>query len=82
MVIDNFGRFAFADLLMSERYAYDSNGYVEYIGYAYPGSREMDNRWSICKNIYSGSDVVEKVWAEGSSDQKFAWSSREDYTYS
>jgi hypothetical protein len=78
----NYGQFPFADLILSQRIAYDGGGNAEYIGYAAPGSCETEPKWMIAKFIYSGASVIAKVWADGTNFQDKAWNNRANYNYS
>lgn len=78
----NYGIFPFADILCSQRFAYDGSNNVEYIGYAKPGASSFEDLWAICKYTYSGSNVVAKQWAGGSNLQNKIWENRASYSYS
>ena len=62
------------------RIAYSGNN-PEYIGEAFPGSSAGDAAWRIKKLTYSGDNVTEINWAEGTEKFTNVWSSRTTYTY-
>jgi hypothetical protein len=78
----NYGQFPFADLILSQRIAYNATGDAEYVGYAAPGSGETESKWMIAKFTYSGTSVIAKTWAEGTNFQDKAWNNRATYSYS
>jgi len=61
---------------------YDDSGNPIYVGEAESGSGKSDEKWRIKKLIYSGSNVTDIQWAEGSTSFKFAWDDRATYSYS
>lgn len=65
----------------TERFAYSGN-LVEYVGRAHPGSVEGDEVWQIQRLTYSGNNVTEKKFADGSMEFKFSWTDRAKYNYS
>jgi len=71
----------FADLLLTQRIAYDGSGNAEYVGYAAPGTAEESAGWMIYKLTYSGSSPVSKKWASGTNQQDKVWSNYAEYTY-
>lgn len=70
---------------LSSRYdlslAYLSAGRVEYVGAAEPGTNKAEARWTIFKIFYSGTDVVDLRWANGSRLFDKVWNDRTTYTY-
>jgi hypothetical protein len=67
----------------SQRFDYDGNGNVEYIGYAVPGISIYSPAWKIIKLSYDGNNnVTSRLFASGSCEFAFIWNSKEGYTYS
>lgn len=52
-----------------------------YIGEASPGSAITSLRWRIQKLIYSGANIVQTVWADGSDSFNKRWDQRASYSY-
>ena len=65
-----------------ERFAYDSNGRLEYYGQAEPGSLDSEAKWIIEKTSYSGINEIGKKYPSGSYANIFIWDDRETYEYS
>lgn len=61
--------------------AYASAGKVEYVGSAEPGTNKAEARWAIYKLFYSGDDVTEIRWADGSRFFDRVWNDRASYIY-
>lgn len=61
---------------------YDVSGNPVYVGDAEAGSEKSDEKWRIKKLLYSGSNVTDIQWCDGSTSFKFAWGNRTSYTYS
>ena len=61
---------------------YDGNGNLIYSGEANAGTLKSSAGWAIKKLIYSGNDVVDVVWANGSTDKVNIWNDRASLTYS
>jgi hypothetical protein len=62
--------------------SYNAEGNVEYLGIALPNVATSSSGWQIRKMIYSGSDVVAILFAEGNSDFDKKWTERANYSYS
>lgn len=60
---------------LQNRYDYDGGELVVYAGYAPMGSVSSEDRWTIFKYTYSGSQVTLKQTAYGN------WDNRATYTY-
>jgi len=72
---------------IAQRFAYDAQGRLEYIGETIPRrqSRQGGTVWRIRKITYvneSSEDMICISWADRSSAYKFAWSKKESYNYS
>ena len=65
-----------------ERFAYDSNGRLEYYGQSEPGSLDSEEKWMIEKYEYSGIQERAKKYPSGSNANIFVWDDRETYEYS
>jgi len=65
-----------------ERFAYDSNGRLEYYGQAEPGTTESEAKWRIEKTSYSGINETGKKYPNGSNANVFVWNDRGIYKYS
>ena len=65
-----------------ERFAYDSNGRLEYYGQSEPGTLESESKWMIEKKEYSGMNETSKKYPNGSYANIFVWDDRETYSYS
>jgi hypothetical protein len=67
------------------RIAYDADGRQAYLGEAASKDQNKVSSpvWRIKKIIYEGSTtkILAILWAQGSSDFKFAWTFREGYPY-
>ncbi len=55
---------------------------IIYKGLARPDASESALVWQISKMTYSGTDLTEINWAEGSSEFNYSWTDRATYTYS
>lgn len=66
---------------MKFRGAYTANQLI-YKGMARPGTDEGDDKWQIAMITYSGTDVTQIDWAEGSSEFNYVWDDRATYVYS
>lgn len=65
-----------------ERFAYDSNGRLEYYGLAEPGSLDSEEKWRIRKYSYSGIEETSRKYPSGSYANVYIWDNRASYTYS
>jgi hypothetical protein len=52
-----------------------------YVGYAQPDALYTDAKWQIIKILYSGSNVVGTVYADGTNQYIKVWNNRTGYTY-
>jgi len=69
-------------LLLTQRVAYNSDGYEQYIGYARPGADEGADEWIIFQLIYDTSNrIVQKLFANGSKAFDLKWTARASYEY-
>jgi len=70
--------------LWSERIRYDAQNRVQYICKARAGSAESALVWQIQRIYYDGTTtrILDTLWAEGNSSQKWSFTLRETYTYS
>jgi len=69
-------------LLLTQRIAYNSDGYEQYIGYARPGADESDDQWVIHQLVYDTSNrMVSKLFAGGSKAFDKRWTERASYEY-
>jgi hypothetical protein len=64
------------------RIEYNASNNPIYVGEAETGSGESDEKWRIKKLTYSGSNVTQIDWCEGSEGFKYKWSERTSYSYS
>ncbi len=64
-----------------ERFAYDSNGRLEYYGQSEPGSRDSEAKWMIERSYYSGINETGKRYPNGSNANVFIWNNRKTYNY-
>lgn len=60
----------------------DSDGLMEYIGWADPGTSETSPDWKIAKLSYSTNGNPSLRWADGVSTYTKTWSNRAAYAYS
>ena len=61
----------------------DSNGNIEYIGEAQPGTSQSDPEWRISKISYDvNNDFDDIKWADGEALFTKKWDDRASYTYS
>lgn len=65
-----------------QKLAYTSSGFVEYQGFAIPGSATSAGVWLIKKLTYSGTNVTDIKFANGSLALDQIWDNREDLSYS
>ena len=65
-----------------KRWAYDSNGRLEYRGSAEPGSLDSEEKWRIRKYSWSGINETSRKYPNGTHANIFIWDNRESYTYS
>jgi hypothetical protein len=59
-----------------------SGGQPLYVGEAEPGTLKGKNGWRIKKMSYSGTDVTDVQWADGTNMMDKVWDARASYTYS
>ncbi len=64
------------------KYAYDSNGRLEYEGEAEPGTLVTEGKWRIQKYTYSGIEETGKQYPNGDNANIYIWNSRATHTYS
>jgi len=65
------------------RITYDSNGNIEYIGLATPGTDDKDSGWQIIKFVYDASqNLTHILYAEGNTKYDKVFSNRQSYSYS
>ena len=64
------------------RIEYDGSNNPIYVGEAESGSGESELKWRIKKLTYTGSNVTQIDWCEGSEGFKYKWSERTSYSYS
>ncbi len=64
-----------------ERFAYDSNGRLEYYGQSEPGTREGEAKWMIERYSYSGINEIDKKYPNGDNANIYIWNDRETYNY-
>ena len=70
------------DRTMIQKYAYDTNESLEYIGYADPGCGADEKCWYIQKCLYDANDNLTGIAAANNqADFDKIWDSRESYTY-
>lgn len=65
---------------LQERYAYSGNNIV-YIGKTRPGSSPESAKWQICRLYYTGTNPVQKRWANGDAKFDKVWDNRAAYSY-
>jgi hypothetical protein len=67
----------------AQRFAYDAEDRVEYVGYADPGTSESDAAWAIKKLTYSVTGKpTATTWAGGSQERTKVWTDYAGLTYS
>lgn len=67
---------------LAYRAAFDVDNQVIYEAWAPTGTAESATSWQLCRNTWSGGNMTETKWPNGSGEFGFAWSLRGDYTYS
>ena len=69
--------------LWSERIRYDASNRIQYIAKAVAGSAESALVWQISRIYYDGTStrILDTLWPEGDSSQKWSFALRETYTY-
>ena len=73
------------DTNFSKQYAYDSNGNLQYEGFAVPGSATSAAVWAIRKFTYTSMSpyqTLTETWAGGSSSFTNIWDNRASFSYS
>lgn len=75
--VSSFG----TDLLLTLAIAY-SGANAEYLGYAIAGSSKASPVWLIKKLTYSGSDVTDVQFANGTATFSSIWNNRTSLSYS
>lgn len=65
-----------------EAFAYNESGMIEYSGKASPGSSKGATLWQIKKYVYSGTNVVDILFADGNTNFDNEWDERENLEYS
>lgn len=64
------------------RQSYDSEGRIEYVGYAYPNTTTSELRWQIFKCTYdSNGRLITRIYGNGSDDFSLSWDLRTTYNY-
>jgi hypothetical protein len=61
---------------------YDGSHNPIFVGIAEPGSLTADPVWRVAQLNYSGSDLVEVVYADGTAESNHVWDDRAGYSYS
>lgn len=67
---------------LSQRLDYDAGGKLIYAGEAVPGASDASAVWAIRKLIYSGTQLVQTLWANGNSERINIWNNRASLSYS
>ncbi len=68
---------------LSQKLDYDGDGKLIYSGEAVPGSLSSAAVWAIKKLVYDVDDqLIETLWAGGSSDRTNIWDNRVSLSYS
>jgi len=67
--------------VVTERFFYDGANNVEYIAYAAPGTLSSESEWQIKRIIYSGTNAVAILFAEGTSAFDKVLDNKNTYTY-
>ena len=67
-----------------QRTSYDSQNRIQYVGFAYAGTKTSENKWNIKKITYDGTSyrITEINFAGGSNEFVFNWDNRTSYSYS
>ena len=77
------GFFNFVSQFYTLKCSYDSNGKLEYYGYAYPGTETDETGWLIVKCTYDASQrITDRKTAGGNPDFAYIYDNRAGYTYS
>lgn len=64
------------------RTSYDSNGRQEYVGMAYPGALDSEEKFQIFKIAYDANGrMTHRRYADNTDDFTKIWNSRENYDY-
>lgn len=66
----------------TQRLTYNGTGLPEYIGIASPGSLTSAAVWKIKKLVYSGTNVVQILWADGNTTFDNIWDNYASLSYS
>jgi hypothetical protein len=66
----------------TQKIAYNASGMAEYIGEAKPGTLSSAIGWRIKKLTYSGTNVTDIQWADGTGEFVKTWDLYLSYTYS
>ncbi len=73
----------FNDFLVTARFAYDSEGRTQYVGWAKPGAATSISVWLIRRFAYdSSSRITDILFADGDSNFDNEWDERENLSYS
>ena len=67
---------------LTQKIAYTAAGLAEYLGFAVPGSSAAAAVWLIKKLTYSGTNVTDIQFANGSLAFDQVWDDRESLSYS
>lgn len=73
--------FPFTDCDLTTTIEYTGDNPI-YVGMAKPGTAKDEIGWQIRKLVYSGDNVIDVTWANGSSTFSFKWTERATYSYS
>jgi hypothetical protein len=78
--LSKYDVFPYEKMDLQVRIAYTGSNHL-YVGYAQPDALYTDAKWQIIKILYSGSNVVGTVYADGTNQYIKIWDNRADYTY-
>ena len=70
-----------AEDMFTKRFAYASNGLIEYVGFAKVGTADAGGTWAIKKNAYTGNQIISIKWGSGNTEFDKCWDSRASYAY-
>lgn len=65
-----------------QQISYTAQGLVEYIGFAKPGTSTSSASWQIKKMVYSGTNVISILFADGDLNFDNVWDNRASLSYS
>jgi len=82
MKVNSDGSININDNQLTQTFEYNGDNLILYQGESSPGTSKGAASWRIKKLSYSGTNVVDIQWADGTNNFTKVWNDRATYTYS